>query len=251
MHSEMYYKKVRVLGIDFINEPVGKVVEVLKKEGGLMVVPAAPALVNIKADKAYYESLLAADLAIADSSYMAIWWNFFRRPRINRISGLEFLRVFLYDKEIIASNDILLVNPTIKEAEANKQLLNSIGFRLSEKNQYQAPFYDKKNVHDNELLEKIKALRPRFIIINIGGGTQEKLGAWIKSHLDYKPGIVCTGAAIAFLTGHQANIPHWADKLHLGWFMRCISEPKLYVPRYWNSFKLAGTILRFGSREPT
>lgn len=241
--------RIQILGISFINEPVQTVVEMLKR-GGLLMVPAAPALINIQTDPEYYEALKQADLVIADSGYMSLLWNLFKKPRIIRISGLQFLRCFFADKTIMASQKILLVNPTPKEADANIGYLNNNGFNIQSSQSYLAPIYDKGNVTDAALLKLCEEKRPNYIIINIGGGTQEKLGAWLQKNLSYKPAIICTGAAIAFLTGQQANIPTWADKLYLGWLMRCISKPKLYIPRYFNSFKLAGTLLRYGSKSP-
>jgi UDP-N-acetyl-D-mannosaminuronic acid transferase (WecB/TagA/CpsF family) len=48
-------------------------------------------------------------------------------------------------------------------------------------------------------------------------GVQERLGYALRKQLSYKPAILCLGAAIAFLSGGQANIPNWADRLMLGW----------------------------------
>ncbi len=241
---------IKILGISFINEPPQNVVNLLSKSGGLLVVPAAPALVNIQSDNKYYDALKTADIVIADSGYMALLWNLFKKPRIIRISGLEFLRVFFEDRTVCSSKKILLVNPTPKEEQANINYLNSNGFCISKDQSYLAPMYNKNDVVDAALLQIIEAQKPEYVLINIGGGTQEKLGAWLKNNLSYSPAIICTGAAIAFLTGQQANIPHWVDKLYLGWLMRCIQNPKLYIPRYWNSFKLAGTILKYGSNSP-
>ena len=49
------------------------------------------------------------------------------------------------------------------------------------------------------------------------------------------PVILCTGGAIAFLTGGQANIPTWADRMYLGWLFRVCQSPKTFLPRYWNA----------------
>jgi N-acetylglucosaminyldiphosphoundecaprenol N-acetyl-beta-D-mannosaminyltransferase len=59
----------------------------------------------------------------------------------------------------------------------------------------------------------------------------------------YKPTIICTGAAIAFLTGRQATIPKSLDYLYLGWLSRCIFDPKRFVPRYISGFKLFNLII--------
>jgi len=240
---------LKILGIDFINEPVQKVVEILKN-GGLLVVPAAPALINIKKDPSYYNALLSADVVIADSGYMALLWNFFHRKKIKRISGLEFLVNFFNDNEVKNSSEIILVDPRPTEAQHNLNYLKNEGFKIADDVSYLAPMYDKNCVEDKELLDKIQNKKPKYIIINLGGGTQEKLGAYLKKNLSYKPAIICTGAAIAFLTGQQASIPNWGDKFYLGWLFRCVQNPKLYVPRYFKAFQLATYMFRYGQQQP-
>jgi UDP-N-acetyl-D-mannosaminuronic acid transferase (WecB/TagA/CpsF family) len=64
------------------------------------------------------------------------------------------------------------------------------------------------------------------------------------------PAIHCIGAAIAFLSGDQVNIPAWADKYFLGWAFRSFSEPRRYIPRYWQARKLLGLMLRNRSNLP-
>ena len=59
--------------------------------------------------------------------------------------------------------------------------------------------YKKNNVKDINLLNRIDVLKPDYIIINIGGQTQEVLGIYIKENLNYNIKIICTGAAICIL----------------------------------------------------
>jgi len=245
----MKEETLKILGIDFFNGQVRGVVETLKS-GGLLVVPAAPALITIKTDQEYFKSLLDADVVIADSGYMVLIWNLFHSKKVNRISGLEFLVNFFADAEVRATTNIMLVDPTPKDADANIQYLNSIGFNLSKDVSYLAPMYDKSNVTDPALLARIEEKKPAYVIVNLGGGTQEKLGAYLIRNLTYKPAIICTGAAIAFLTGRQAPIPNWADKFFLGWLFRCIEKPKLYVPRYFKAFKLVILMMQYGKSAP-
>ena len=94
------------------------------------------------------------------------------------------------------------------------------------------------DVKDDILLNKIERKKPKVILLNLGGGVQEKLGSFLKSNLSYKPGIICTGAAISFFTGKQAGISKAIDKFYLGWLWRCFDEPKKFIPRYINGFKL-------------
>ena len=109
---------VSILGIDFFNGQVQDVVDRVKR-GGLLVVPAAPALSTIDTDTQYYRSLQNADIVIPDSGYMSMLWNVSNRPKINRISGLEFLVAFLADHTVKTSSEIVLVDPRKKEADLN------------------------------------------------------------------------------------------------------------------------------------
>jgi UDP-N-acetyl-D-mannosaminuronic acid transferase (WecB/TagA/CpsF family) len=243
------FDTIRILGIQFFNGHAKEVVNLLKR-GGLLVVPAAPALITIKKDIPYYQSLLAADVVIPDSGYMALIWNLFYKQKINRISGLKFLTAFFEDKEVQKAR-ILLVNPDQQETEINFTFLRSRGFIPSQITSYPAPLYDKKIVEDKELLKIIEDKRPGYILISVGGGIQEKLGAYLKKHLSYTPAIICTGAAIAFLTGQQAKIPDWGDKFFLGWLFRCFENPKLYIPRYFKAFNLITFMLHYGGNAPS
>jgi UDP-N-acetyl-D-mannosaminuronic acid transferase (WecB/TagA/CpsF family) len=102
----------------------------------------------------------------------------------------------------------------------------------------------KNNINDKKLLKKIKLLSPKVILINLGGGVQEIIGDYLISNLNYKPSIICTGAAISFFTGEQAPINNFFDKLFLGWLIRILFNPKIFLPRYLMSFKLFFLVLR-------
>ena len=60
----------------------------------------------------------------------------------------------------------------------------------------------------------------------------------MKNNLSYSPGIICTGAAIAFLTGAQATLPNWVDKIYMGWLARIIQNPLQFFMRYLKAFRL-------------
>jgi len=236
------YNTVKILGLDFHNSGVTDAVSIVKS-GGFLTAPAAPGLINIRTDPEYYSALQSASVVIADSGFMALIWNALNKKKINKISGLKFLISFLNDAEIQQTGKILMVDPRPEEAAANLSYLNNNGFNLSDDMSYVAPIYNKHKVEDAELLAYIEEKKPEYVIINLGGGVQEKLGAYLFNNLTYRPGIICTGAAIAFLTGHQADIPNWADRLSMGWLCRCIDSPNLYLPRYLKSFRLLSLML--------
>ena len=239
----------RILGIDFFDGTAKSAVDIMRK-GGLLVVPAAPALKELERNPGYRESLLNADLAITDSAFMVLIWNRLQSNPIRRLSGLEYLRELLLQPDVRQSGNTLWIMASPVSAQCNLEWLKEQGIIIPEDMVYMAPIYGRGPIADPALIERLNRLRPRHIIVTVGGGTQERLGLYLKRSLDYRPAIHCIGAAIAFLSGDQVRIPVWADKFYLGWLFRSLSEPKRYIPRYLDAFKLYPLMHRYRDRLP-
>jgi N-acetylglucosaminyldiphosphoundecaprenol N-acetyl-beta-D-mannosaminyltransferase len=238
----------QILGIRFF---VGDADEAIARmsSGGLLVVPAAPALKNIASDPAYREALQGADLVITDSAFMVMIWNRLKRDSIRRVSGLKYLSSLLKQPDFHRPGGSFWIMASEASARRNCGWLRRQGIELAAVDRCVAPLYG-KTIEDSELLHRINQRRPRHIVVTLGGGTQERLGLYLRSELDYKPSIHCVGAAIAFLSGDQVQIPIWADRLYLGWLFRCLSDPRRYMPRYWDARKLLSMMIRYGSSLP-
>jgi UDP-N-acetyl-D-mannosaminuronic acid transferase (WecB/TagA/CpsF family) len=238
----------RILGVEFFCGTARQTIDRMK-QGGLLVVPAAPALKDLPENPDYRDALLNADLAITDSAFMVLIWNFMSRNRIPRVSGLEYLKELLGESDLREPGNTLWIMANPKSATTNIEWLRAQGILIRDEDIYLAPFY-KGEISDEPLLDKLRAHRYRHVIVTVGGGTQERLGLYLKRNLDYLPAIHCIGAAIAFLSGDQVLIPTWADKTGMGWLLRCISKPTAYVPRYWAARKLVWLMLRYRSELP-
>lgn len=239
----------QILGVRFyVGDAQGAIHEVSRK-GGLVVVPAAPALKNLAADLAYREALLGADFAIADSAFMVLLWNLINRNRIPKLSGLRYLRALLEEPDFRAPGSTFWVMPTAASAQRNLRWLRENGIRIPNENVYLAPLYGNV-IHDEALLDRLEERRARHIILGVGGGTQERLGFFLKKNLSYSPAIHCIGAAIAFLSGDQVYIPVWADRMGLGWLYRTLADPRQFFPRYWDARHLAPLLLKYRDRLP-
>jgi len=238
----------RILGVDFFGGSAQEAIARMR-HGGLLVVPAAPALKDMATNADYRESLLNADLAISDSAYMVLIWNLLAGDNLKRLSGLEYLRELLLERDIRTPGNTLWIMASPKSAKLNLAWLAEQGIEIPAENIYMAPMYG-AHIDDPALLEKLNQLRPHHVVVTVGGGTQERLGLYMKRNLDYLPAIHCIGAAIAFLSGDQVHIPVFADKFYLGWLYRCLSEPKRYVPRYWEARKLLGLMVKYRSELP-
>ncbi len=238
----------RILGVDFFCGTAHQTIARMRA-GGLLVVPAAPALKDLPTNPAYREALLNADLAITDSAFMVLIWNLISRHRVPRVSGLEYLKELLQEPDVRAPGNTLWVMASPKSAQTNIAWLRKQGIVLRDQDIYMAPLY-KAEIHDPELLTKLRAHPYAHVVVTVGGGTQERLGLYLKQQLSYLPAIHCIGAAIAFLSGDQVHIPTWADKTGLGWLFRCLANPSAYIPRYWGARKLVWLLLRYRSELP-
>jgi UDP-N-acetyl-D-mannosaminuronic acid transferase (WecB/TagA/CpsF family) len=239
----------QILGIGFFNGTAEEAVDYITRVRGYTVVPAAPALARIDRDPEYARGLLESDLAIADSGFMVLLWRVLRGRKVIRTSGLKYLKLLLADTALHREGRTFLVLPTHSAREKALAWLRGQGVEITEADTYIAPIYG-NDVIDPNLVEMLKRHRPNHIVIAVGGGTQEKLGYYLREHLTYRPAIHCIGAALAFLTGDQPPIPTWADKLYLGWLLRLLRQPHLYGPRYLSAFRLPVLIWKHGSEPP-
>lgn len=242
------HRRTRILGIDFFDGTAREAVEIMNR-GGLLVVPAAPALKDLPNNAGYREALLHADLAITDSAFMVLIWNMLSPRWIKRLSGLAYLRCLLVQSSVRQPGNTFWIMASPVSSECNLTWLARQGIEVPADCVYIAPMYGKE-IEDEKLLGRLRELKPQHILMTLGGGTQERLGLYLKRNLDYLPAIHCIGAAIAFLSGDQVHIPVWADSLLLGWLFRSLSEPKRYVPRYWDARKLFGLMTKYRDRLP-
>jgi UDP-N-acetyl-D-mannosaminuronic acid transferase (WecB/TagA/CpsF family) len=193
--------------------------------------------------------LLNADVCIPDSAFMVMIWNRISRQKIQRLSGLLYLRELLQRPETHRPGNVVWIMASPGSAQRNLDWLRSQGIEVPKECVYLAPMYGDE-VDDPTLVEMLERLQPQHVIVTVGGGTQERLGLYLKRLLPYRPAIHCIGAAIAFLSGDQVGIPVWADKLYLGWLFRTLADPKRFAPRYWEARKLLNLMLRYRDRLP-
>ena len=239
----------KILGIDFFHGTAREAVERMRRRGGLLVIPAAPALKDLDSRADYREALVSADMALTDSAFMVLIWNRLQGDHIRRLSGLEYIRELLKQEDVRQPGNTLWVMASAGSAERNLEWLRDQRVHVPDECVYLAPMYG-QDLEDPALLERLERLRPQHVIVTIGGGTQERLGLYLRRRLSYVPSIHCIGAAIAFLSGDQVRIPEWADRFYMGWLFRSLSEPKRYVPRYWDARKLLRLMVRYRDRLP-
>jgi UDP-N-acetyl-D-mannosaminuronic acid transferase (WecB/TagA/CpsF family) len=240
----------QVLGVDIALLTADEAVD-RALAGGLVLAPSGPGLCELERDLHYREALRGADLNLTDSGLVVLAEAVRTRRRVPRTSGLGYISALLARPEVKEPGATFWIMPSRASLERNLAWLRSQGFATSESDCYVAPFYPRTGpVNDPTLATAVSELKPKHIVICIGGGTQEKLGLYLKRHLTYRASIHCLGAAIAFLSGEQASIPKWADRVMLGWLLRCLDDPRTFVPRYLKAFRLVYLLARYGSSPP-
>ena len=234
--------KIKFKGIVFKNFQSKNFKKIIKKKG-LFLFPSGPGLSSIEKEIPYLKALKNADYNFFDSGYFVLLLKYFKKINVNKFSGYLFIKLFL---EYIKKNNnkkLFLVDPNIRLSVSNTKLFNKIGVLKKNINNYIAPQYNSKSISDKRLLNIVKKIKPDCILLNIGGGTQEILGLYIKNNINFKCTIMCTGAAISFFTGDQAPINTFFDKIYLGWLIRIIFNPHVFLLRYLKSIKLMSIVL--------
>src|ERR1700723_2351835 len=130
----------QILGLRFFHGGAAEAVDIMQR-GGLLVVPAAPALKNLQHDYAYREALLSADLVITDSSFMVLVWNVLQRDTVRRLSGLEYIRELIKRSDSRHEGETFWVMASGLAATKNIAWLHTQGVHLSEDDYYVAPAY--------------------------------------------------------------------------------------------------------------
>lgn len=232
---------VKFLNINFFDVSYENVDKYLKKMGGYIVIPAASALANVYSDKHYLNSLQKSTVAIFDSGLLCLFFYMFKFVKVKKFSGYKFINFFI-NNERNRKYKILLLEPSAQASKENNFYLKSYKFRFIK--HYICPLYQ-KNVIDKNLIKLINNYKPRFIIINIAGGIQEKLALYIKSNINWKIIIICSGAALSFLSNKNLKykITKFIDEFYLGWFVRLLNNPKVFALRLIKSFALIFVVL--------
>jgi len=230
MFKKIIFKKITFNNFNYVH--FNKII--LKK--GYFTFPSGPGLASINSSKEYFVSLQKSDLVFFDSGFFVILLRFFKGIKVNKFSGYKFIELFLKYIKKNKRKVILCIDPNFKYSQNNKILLSKLG--VKKVYNYIAPKYNTKNIKDLKLVNLINTINPDFVLNNIGGGTQEILGLYLRERIKYKTTIICTGAAISFFTGDQAPINNFIDRLYLGWLARLIFNPITFFKRYFFALRL-------------
>jgi N-acetylglucosaminyldiphosphoundecaprenol N-acetyl-beta-D-mannosaminyltransferase len=230
---------INFFGIKFIN--ISESILLSNFKPGLYVFPSAPGLAMLDKNKEYLKSLKNANYVFFDSGYFVLLLKFVKKINVKKFSGFKFINFLIkYLKK--NHQKIFIIDSDKNSASTNKEFFKKE--KICVIDNYISPLYSKKKIEDKDLLKKIIHLKPKYILINLGGGVQELLGSYLFKNCNYKPYIICTGAALSFITKTQAPINNLIDNLYLGWLLRCIFNPFIFIKRYFISLRLIKIVFK-------
>ena len=235
MISKIIFRKIKFHNINFKDFKK----YIIKK--GLFVFPAGPALANIEKSHRYYESIKKADFVFFDSGLFVLLLKTFKNINVDKFSGYKFLNLFFDYLKENRDKKVFCIDPNSKFSRSNKTFLRKLGIKKIYN--YLAPQYNPLDLSDKKLLTLLRKKKPNFVLTNIGGGTQEILGLYLKQKLGFKTTILCTGGAISFFTGDQAPINNFTDKFYLGWLIRLIYNPIVFFKKYVFGLRLIPMVI--------
>src|SRR5437667_7574933 len=238
----------RILGVSFFSGSVRDAVERARQAGGVIAIPASPALLKLKYDEEYRLVLQRADLVLADSELLALLWKLVSGRRLKKISGISYLKCLLADSDARKREKLFLIVASDIAKSKAINWLRERGFQIDQEDCHVIGAASHGEEH--ALLFEIEKRRPQHVIIALGGTGQEKLGMYLRDFLLYRPSIHCVGAALGFLTGAERPIPNWAERFHLGWLSRLVSQPRMLLPRIGIALILAVMVFKYRSEMP-
>ncbi len=237
---ERHLNSEKMLGVRFFCGLLQETLDYFLTNGGLLVIPASPALTKLKYDEQYRRALTECDVALLDSGFVAMVWKVLTGRSVSRISSAQYLKALLADRRFRASDVLWLVSSSSLQVSATEWF----GRQGFDNRRHSFHVSDLRSPDDHALLLKIEQQNPAHIVIAAAGGMQEKLGLYLRDYLLYQPCIHCVGSGLAFLTSCERPIPPWAEALRIGWLFRLIAQPRMILPRIgialalWNMLRV-------------
>ena len=239
----------RVLGISFFTGTVDEAVECHERNGGYIVIPAAPALIKLNYDEEYRRAMQNADLATADSGLLVLLSRLATGRKIKCISGISYFKHLLERGGFQAGETIFWVFASNRSKEKAVEWLGERGIGIKDRDCF-VTVDPPSSARDYAILVKIEESKQKHIVIAMAGGGQEKLALYLRDYLLYRPSIHCIGAALAIISGDERAIPEWAERSHLGWLLRLLAQPRMFFPRIGIACTLAWMIFRYRAELP-
>lgn len=211
--------------------------------------PAVIATVNMDfvmqawADKELHETLLEADLVLADGAPIVGLSEKFGPRLKERVTGSDLTP--LLAKECARENfKVFLLGGAPGVAEKAGEFLRNQNPGLSIAGTHSPPVSPLSEINHEDILQQLKDVRPHLLLVALGAPKQEK---FIRRNLPFwrVPIAIGVGGTLDFLAGVQWRAPRIIQKMGLEWLWRLGTDPRRLLRRYYgNALFLASSLSR-------
>lgn len=217
-----------------MNEVLGIVAETIRARGRLLLgVVNAAKMVNMHRDPILRDSVLTADMILADG--MAVVWacRLLGRKLPERVPGIDLMERLLevgseqhYRVYCLGASEEVL-EKTLEQMRARFPGVQFVGHHHGYFNSQQEP----------EIVQEIRAARPDILFVAMTSPKKEQFLAQWAEEMDVP---ICHGVGGAFdvLAGKVRRAPMMWQRLGLEWLYRVVQEPR----RMWRRYLVTNTL---------
>lgn len=211
--------------------------------------PAVIATVNVDfmmqawADKELHETLLEADLVLADGAPIVWLSKKFGAGLKQRVTGSDLTP--LLAKECAREDfKIFLLGGAPGVAEKAGEVLRNQTPGLRIAGTHSPPVCMLSEMNHEDILQQLNDVEPHLLLVAFGAPKQEK---FIRRNLPFwrVPIAIGVGGTLDFLAGVQWRAPQIIQKMGLEWLWRLSTDPRRLLRRYYgNALFLASALIR-------
>jgi N-acetylglucosaminyldiphosphoundecaprenol N-acetyl-beta-D-mannosaminyltransferase len=233
MHSERAYeiRGIRVDAIDVYRARDEICARARTARGDYVTVSGAPGIVASVYDERIHEAHRQAALVVADGMPVVWLGRLLGFSSIGRVNGPELMELIFEKEEYRKLRHFFYgarpstISELIRVIESRFGPLNAVGT-------YSPPIRPIGFSEDEEVLARIRALKPDLVWISLSTPKQE---VWMQMHMR-KIGCglgVGVGAAFDLLAGTVVRAPRWIQRSGFEWLFRLAVEPRRLYKRYF------------------
>ena len=234
---------IAILGIPFDNVTTADTLQLIEE----MIASGQPhylATANVDfvaqafVDVELQRILFDAHLVVADGMPLVWASRWLGNPLPERVTGSDLTPRLLADAERKGWRVYFLggTEQSVATAAENTRRKHP---KLQLVGAYSPPFKPLSEMDDEDILRRIRAVKPDLLLVAFGCPKQEK---WINAQYQQSgvPVSIGVGATIDFLAGTVTRAPRWMQRTGLEWAYRLCQEPRRLFRRYLVDFWVFG-----------
>ena len=228
--------RVNILGVMISAINMAEAVEVIKqwiwnRDSRYVCVTSAHGIIECQQDSRLKSIFNQSGLCTPDG--MSIVWilRLLGNHQVERVYGPDLLEAVCQESQYCGWTHFLYGGaPGVAELLSNR--LRYLFPELKIVGMYTPPFRELTQEEDQEVIQRILAVKPNIIWVGLSTPKQER---WMAGHISKHPETVMigVGAAFDFISRTKRQAPRWIQRSGTEWLFRLITEPHRLWRRYF------------------